>query len=209
MPQPGHHDNQSAASGYSRHSHGLEQFFGHIDNESRLSILDLAGITQANVTFITGLGHRLYSEDFLRSLPDDLAGSDEESLATQAGRARIDRFINQSLGFPDEFFDGVLVWDILEFLSPPLLKKTVERLFRIAKPGSHLLAFFHAEEKAASIPVYSYRIIDSKTLFLIPQGMRSPVQLFNNRGIERLFQQFRSVKFFLARDHLREVIVTR
>ena len=39
--------------------------------------------------------------------------------------------------------------------------------------------------------------------------MRRPLQLFNNRGVEKLFQRFHSVKFFLARDHLREVIVRR
>ncbi len=46
-------------------------------------------------------------------------------------------------------------------------------------------------------------------LHLAQREMRRPVQLFNNRAIERLFQQFQSVKFFLARDNLREVIVRR
>jgi hypothetical protein len=39
--------------------------------------------------------------------------------------------------------------------------------------------------------------------------MRRPVQRFNNRGVEKLFQRFQSVKFFLARDNLREVVVRR
>ena len=34
-------------------------------------------------------------------------------------------------------------------------------------------------------------------------------QFFNNRALERMFQNYGAVKFFLTRDHLREVIVKR
>jgi hypothetical protein len=33
--------------------------------------------------------------------------------------------------------------------------------------------------------------------------------VFNNRSLEKLFGKFESVKFFLTRDNLREVIVRR
>ena len=41
------------------------------------------------------------------------------------------------------------------------------------------------------------------------RGPRKPEQIFNNRSLEKLFQGFESLKFFLARDNLREVIVRR
>jgi len=183
---------RGSESVYSRHSHGLDQFFARIQDQSGLSLLDLGGINQSNVSFITSLGHRLHSEDFLRP-----AGAGEpESLAA-------------SLDFPQHSLDGVLLWDVLEFLPPSALKEAIARLHQIVKPGCCLLSFFHAEEKAPEVPCYSYRISDARTLLLAPRGMRPAVQLFNNRSIEKLFQQFHSVKFFLARDHLREVIVTR
>ena len=72
-----------------------------------------------------------------------------------------------------------------------------------------MLVFLHADEKAASVPVYSYRISSANTLHLSHREMRRPVQRFNNRGVEKLFQRFQSVKFFLARDNLREVVVRR
>ncbi|MGH9667993.1 MAG: hypothetical protein ACRD9L_26550, partial [Bryobacteraceae bacterium] len=59
------------------------------------------------------------------------------------------------------------------------------------------------------IPIYTYRISDGKTLQLSQRGKRVPAQFFNNRSLEKLFQKFASVKFFLTRDHLREVIVKR
>jgi hypothetical protein len=186
---------------HERHSHGLEQFSAPLREQQGLYILDLGGVTQANVVFVTNLGHKLYSEDFLRAL-------DGES-AEESSPALIEAFLGQNLNFPEAHFDGVLLWDTLQFLPQPLLKATVDRLCKITKPGSYMLALFHADEKAASVPVYSYRISNASTLTLAHQQMRRPVQLFNNRAVERLFQRFQSVKFFLTRDNLREVIVRR
>ena len=198
----------SAPNPHSRPSHGLDQFFSSISDQPDLCILDLAGATQANISFITNLGHRLYSDDVLRAM-DDAFGRESDFMANQSDPQRVEQFFSQTLDFPDAKFDGALVWDTLQFLTPPVLQLTIERIFRILRPQASLLAFFHAEEKANIIPVYSYRIVDSKTLSLSPRGQRKPAQFFNNRSLEKLFQQFNSVKFFLARDHLREVIVKR
>ena len=84
----------------------------------------------------------------------------------------------------------------LQFLSPPLLEATVERLHAILRPDSSLLAFFHADEKAEDVPLYNYRISDEKNLLLTPRGTRKRAQYFNNRGLEKLFQG-QTVKFFL------------
>ncbi len=72
-----------------------------------------------------------------------------------------------------------------------------------------MLALFNANEQVQQVQSYSYRIIDHKTIGMQPRGMRKVSQPFNNRTLERLFQNFHSVKFFLTRDSLREVIVRR
>ena len=173
-----------------------------------LDILDFAEANQSNVSFITNLGHRIYSEDFLRSLDGAFEGpGDFYSNQTDARRSA--NFVEQMFDFPDNHFDGALVWDSLQYLAPGLLQVTVEQLARAMRPGASMLAFFHSDEKAQAIPAYSYRISDSRTLTLAPRGNRKPAQFFNNRGLEKLFQGFQSVKFFLTRDSLREVIVRR
>ena len=191
-----------------RASHGLEQFFASIQGEENLSILDFAGASQANISFITALGHRIYSNDVVRSL-EEAFGSEGDFSAQQADPQRAAAFLEETLSFADQSFDGALVWDTLQFLAPPLLEQTVEHLFRVLRPGSFLLAFFHAEEKTTSAPLYSYRIVGPKTMSLTPRGVNRPTQYFNNRSLEKLFQKYQSVKFFLTRDHLREVIVRR
>ncbi len=197
--QPGLPEDPSA---YARHSHGLEQFLANLASEEPLQILDLGGVTQANVVYLTGLGHKLYSEELLRSV-------DRGAPAEGAAQREIESFLDQTLGYPEASFDGVLVWDALEFVPPVLLKPLVRRLQYVSKPGAYLLTLFHADERAELVPTYSYRIQDGQTLMLARRQMRRPSQLFNNRAVERLFQDFQSVKFFLARDHLREVIVRR
>ena len=195
-------------SSHSRPSNGLEQFFGAIRDMQGLDILDFAEANQSNVSYITSLTHRIYSEDFLRSL-DTAFGGPGDVYSNQADPNRSDSFVGQMFDFPENHFDGALVWDSLQYLAPPLLQVTVERLARAMRPGAYMFALFHADEKAQSVPVYSYRISDARTLLLSPRGTRKPAQFFNNRGLEKLFQGFQSVKFFLTRDSLREVIVRR
>lgn len=188
-----------------RQSRGLDQFFGYIRDQAGLKVLDLGGASQANVSFITSLGHKLYSEDFLRGIRDTFG----EDVTDQSNPGRIEYFLRQNLDYQLDAFDGVLVWDVLEYMAPPLLAATIDRLYHVTKPKSYLLAFFHSDERAMSVPYYSFRIQDFNQLQVAAQGARRPVQLFNNRTLEKLFGRFESVKFFLTRENLREVIVKR
>lgn len=191
-----------------RQSSGFDQFCSTLRNSDNLSILDMSGASQANISFITGLGHRISSDDVIGTMQDCFG---EDFLEAQQAPSLAQRFLDQTLTFPDAFFDGALVWDALQLLTSPLLEETVAQLLRVMRPGGQMLVFFNADEKAKQIPVYNYRIQDQKTLLQIPRSgttyQRS--QFFNNRTLEKLFQKAASLKFFLTRDHLREVIVRR
>jgi hypothetical protein len=186
-----------------RPSRGLEEFFTHIRDTTGLTILDLGGANQQNVSFITGLGHRLYSESFLKILNDTFGPDD----ADQSNPGQIEYFLKQTLDYENGYFDGVLLWDVLEYLSPALLNAVVERLHRIVRGKSYMLAFFHADAKLETVPHYTFRIQQVKTLEISQYGLRKPAQLHNNRSVEKLFGKFESVKFFLTKEQLREVIV--
>jgi hypothetical protein len=167
----------------------------------------LGGASQANISFITDLGHRLSSEDILGTM--DQCFGDGDFLENQAVASRAQRFLDQILNFPEGHFDAALVWDTFQFLLPPLLDQVIERMMKVVRPGGLMLAFFSSNEKITSMPMYNYRIQDAKTLLLAPRNMSRQIQYFNNRTLERLFHEAQSVKFFLSRDHLREVIVRR
>jgi hypothetical protein len=190
----------------SRRSNGLDQLFppaatGHVQ-----CILDMSGVSQANISFITGLGHRLSSDDVIGTMeqcfgPDFLAG--------QQSAANAQRFLDQTLRFPDQSFDIALVWDSLQFLTSPLIEQVVSELLRVVKPGGFMLVFFNADEHAVRLPVHNYRIQDHKNLLQVSRSYLQPAQFFSNRTVEKLFEKAASLKFFLTRDSLREVIVRR
>jgi hypothetical protein len=94
----------------------------------------------------------------------------------------------------------------------------------LLKPGGSLLAFFHTQEAGPDAPCYRYHIVGMDTLEMqlidprgdtkkgAPRAAANSFRLqrvFNNRNIENLFRDFASIKFFLARDNVREVLVVR
>jgi len=188
-----------------RPSRGLEQFFFNLQGRVGLSILDLAGASQQNIDFLTSLGHKVYSGNVIRSM-EECFGADP---AGQTNPSRIEFFLKSNFDYPSETFDGVLMWDSMQFMGQALLNSTVERLADIMKPKSYLFAFFTMNDKVQEVQSYEFRIQDAKNLLVTERGLRSTGHVFNNRSLEKLFGKFESVKFFLTRDNLREVIVRR
>lgn len=189
-----------------RRSSGFDQFCSLLQSSEGLSILDMSGASQANISFITGLGHRISSDDILGTMQQCFG---DDFLENQMLASNAQRFLDQTLTFPDESFDGALVWDTLQFLTSPLLDQTVTQLLRVMRPGGLMLVFFNADEKVPEIPLYNYRIQDQRMLLLSPRGGSQKINFFNNRTLEKIFDKASSLKFFLTRDHLREVIVRR
>jgi hypothetical protein len=189
-----------------RSSRGLDHFFQALSTSAGFNILDLGESSQENISAITDLGHRISSENFLYSLDEFLQANPPGSLA-EASLSR--RFFEHVLRFPPGHFQGALAWNIIEYIPAPMLGMFMDRLLEILSPGAVVFSLFHADFGLHSPDCYSFRIIDGKTLRLVPRGSRPVVQQFNNRGLERLFGRFRSVKFFLTRDAFRELLVTR
>ncbi|MBV9303676.1 MAG: class I SAM-dependent methyltransferase [Acidobacteriaceae bacterium] len=189
-----------------RYSNGFDQFSSVLQKSNGLSILDMSGASQANVSFITGLGHRISTDDILGTM-EQCFGAD--FLENEKTASKAQRFLDQTLTFAEESFDGALVWDTFQFLASPLLDQAIAQLLRVMRPSGLMLFFFGADEKATRMPTYNYRIQDHRTLLLSPRGTYQNVHFFHNRLLERLFHGASSVKFFLTRDNLRELIVRR
>lgn len=190
-----------------RVSNGLDQFVTALRDHGTPDVLDLSGANQWNLDFLSARG-RLTSDEFTYAATSAFGGSGD-FFANQTDSRLVEQFCKLSLDYTPNSFDGILVWDCLEYLSPELLEEVVAHLFDIARPGALLLCYFHADQNAEKVPVTQFRIIDTKTIQTAPRPITRPTQFYSNRAIERIFQSFQSVKFFLTRDHLREVIVRR
>ncbi|SRR5579885_3626219 len=188
-----------------RRSSGLREFWKVLQGAEGLKILDLGPASQANVSFITGLGHKLYTADLLQAIQRFIPGEKQQSEV----QADLDQFFRENLNYSEGQFDGVLCWDVFDFVAEPILKSLVQRMHWSIKPGGAVLSFFHTGPAGQEVPLHSYRIRAEDTLQVISRGGGRLHRHFNNRTIETLFTDFASIKFYLARDNLREVISFR
>jgi hypothetical protein len=189
----------------SRRSNGLRHFFDAIPKSRGIELLDLGGANEANVNFLAGLGGKIHFVDLLGSYDRFQPQPGENVSPIDLAR----QFVDQHLNYARNQFDAILGWDTLEFLDIDVLHLTAPRLNEILRPGGGLLTLFHTQGRGTTVPVYRYRIETLDTLSLEPRSTRVLPNTFNNRSLERLFADYSSVKFFLTRDSLREVIVSR
>ena len=190
---------------YRRKSNGLSHFFETFPDRPDLEVLDLGGLTQSNVNFLSEHGCKIHALDLLADFDYCKEHLPERQFDPQTAQQFIDEYLNYSV----DQFDAILAWDTLEHLDPDLLNLVVPRLGEILSPDGGLLTFFHTQSRGETVRVYRYQIEDSHVLTLQVRQQRTLQQTFNNRSLERLFGAFRSVKFFLTRDSLREVIAVR
>jgi SAM-dependent methyltransferase len=203
-----------------RRSSGLGEVARVLKSEEAICVLDIGATSATNIRYFTELGHRIYSEDLLDASSDpSLVTKDEQ------GQTILDskRFLAENLVLPNGRFDVVLCWNLADYMEESLVKPVVARLWSVMKPGGVLLAFFHMKEAGPDAPCYRYNIVGPDTLEMqnletrdlrknLGGAMGSHFKLqrvFNNRHIETLFRDFASIKFFLTRDNIREVLVVR
>jgi hypothetical protein len=189
-----------------RRSTGFSEYIKWLLREEGLSVLDLGSTSPANITFFIGLGHRFHQEDVLRLASD-------KSLAVSNGEGGktidVERFLRENLSFERQEFDAVLFWDLADYLPEPLVKPVIERIHVAMKPAAILFSLFHTKDAGPQEPFYRYNIVSKDTLEMQPASPYKLQRVFNNRHVENLFHDFNSIKFFLGRDNLREVLVIR
>ena len=189
---------------FTRRSNGLRELLGHLSGQEGLRILDLGPACQANINFITGLGHTIFNEDLYGEVtqhPGPAKGAEGWNVAS---------FLEQNLSYREGLFDAVLCWDALDWLPDPAgAADIVLRLGTITKPGGAVLLFFHTTDPGTSLSIHRTQIAGPDSLYLHPRGQFTLQRSLNNRNIERLFRQFHALKFFLTTDNLREVLAVR
>ena len=202
-----------------RRSSAMAELARLFKSEDPLCILDIGATSASNIRFFTEKGHRIYSQDLLEASSDpELVTKDEQ------GQPALDvkRFLEENLAYPTGHFDVVFCWNLADYMDETLVKPVIARLWSVMKPGGVLLAFFHTREAGPDAPYYRYHLTGTDVLEMHVLNSKNerrkehvaakPLTLqrvFNNRHIENLFRDFSSIKFFLSRDNIREVLVVR
>jgi hypothetical protein len=193
-----------------RQSNGLKEFLWQLGGIGHGHLLDLGPARQTTITFFIERGFKVYTEDLLPTWQRFLDEDEQRAkkLATDADRSdhtprrRAERFFEATMSYPDDTFDAVLMWDIMDYLDTDLMNKLAVRITSLVRDGGVALAMFHARKP---VVFHRYRVLDAQNLELIPATCPcQPQRVFQNREISNLFGRFRTSKMFVGRDQIRE-----
>lgn len=198
-----------------RHSNGFKEFLWHLSDVRGGRLLDMGPVSPATINFLVNRGYGLATADFLRSWKEFLRGEEERIRQMPVGEeeeraspeALADQFLAQAMQFPAGHFDGILAWDVFDFLDRALMSRLAERMYQILKSSGAVLAVFHSRPAER---FHNYRILDHETIELVPTSpLAIQTRVLQNREILDLLAQFRSSKTFIGRDNLREALFVK
>jgi hypothetical protein len=190
-----------------RHSSGWKELLKHLRGTESLRILDIGPTSSTNINYITSLGHSVYMANIVEEASK--AEWITPAQGDQPARFQIERFLETNFNFSGRIFDVVIFWDTADYLPEELLVPVFNRIHEVMQPGGIMLAFFHSKATGSDTAFHRYHLTDTDVVDMQSAGNLPLINTYNNRQIENLLAGFSNFRFFLAKDNLREVIVTR
>ena len=179
----------------------LARFLTGLGARQQPVLLDLGPVVGSNIAFFNKeAGCRVLVEDLSRNIDGHI---------NQARVAELTAFFDGRFPQESDSIDGILCWDIFDYLEFPAAERLVRQLTRVLRPDGLLLAFFGtADSRSAIRPTYTRRVVvDRAHLQCRPVGAERPKQRpWLNRDIQRLFEPLRITETFLLTTNLREVL---
>lgn len=191
-----------------RHSSSWKALLERLKAGEGLRVMDVGPTSPQNITLLTGMGHSVYMADIVG---DSLSG-EYDLPAEEPGREKrfdVAKYFEQETGFGGRFFDVVLLWATLDYIPEALVEPLIERIHATTEPGAQVLAMFHAKKDHESTRYCRYHLTDSEMVEMQEMEPHPVLRVLTNRGIEKLFSKFSNYRFFLAKDNLYEVLITR
>jgi Methyltransferase domain len=191
-----------------RHSSGWSALQKHLKAEQSLRVLDIGPTSPSNINYLTSLGHSVWMADLVH---EALKSEWELPPLEQGGQSRfdVDGFFEQNLNFNGREFDVVLLWTTLDYIPEGLIAPLVDRLHHSVREGGRVLSLFHTKQTGPETNFYRYHLTETENIEMQESAAHPVRRVYTNRKIEQLFKEFSNYRFFLAKDNLYEVIITR
>jgi hypothetical protein len=164
-------------------------------------LLDLGPVIGSNVAFY---GERLGCKLFI-----------EDLFADFDRHARAGTLDQLSAGFDTRFrhadgsVDGILCWDIFDFLPKAAAQSLARQIIRMLRPGGSVMAFF-STAAAPTASFTKYEILDDKQLRVKPHaGTGGTKHVLANRDIIKMFDGLIVSDSFLLKSNTREILLRR
>ena len=176
----------------------LQKFLRCLHGAENPLILDLGPVVGSNVTFFgEQLGCRIRVEDVAADIDRHVKGGKLELLP--------EYFAGRFTPAPGSV-DGILCWDILDYLDRPAAQALATALCRLLKPGGCLLGLFSTAETPGQVYT-KYVVVDESTLrYRTYPGLRQRQRSLLNGDIIKLFKDLRVTDSFLMKSRLREML---
>jgi len=174
----------------------LKKFLATLTNRVDPVLLDLGPVIGANVAFFgEQLGCKIFVEDLFADV-DRFRGREDEL----AG------FLETRFPQPDGSFDGILCWDLIDFLPPAAGQVLASQLTRLLAVDGALLGFF-GTAAGRETTFTKFVVADDQTLQYRSYGpARTRTRILQNRDIIKLFEGLRVSDSFLLQTNMREIL---
>ena len=178
----------------------LKKFLTTLSSHPQPTLLDIGPVVGHNVTFF---GERLGCKFQVEELSKDIdRHSREDKLPDLA------EFLSRRFPQADDSFDGILCWDLFDYLDKASAQALAKQLARMLRPGGMLFALFNATEVPPATKTYTrFVVVDETTIQHRPYaGARGKQKPLPNRDIQRMFEPLRITDQFLLKSNTREVL---
>lgn len=177
----------------------LRKFLATLAARESPVLLDLGPVIGANLNFFgESLGCKVFIEDIY---------ADVERHERADTMAELPQFLAHRFTQGAGSVDGILAWDLFDYLDMPTAQALANELVRVMKVDAALLGFFSTAQPK-TVPHYTkFVVVDENTLrHREYPGSRQRQRVLQNRDIIRLFERLRVSDSFLLQTNLREIL---
>ena len=176
----------------------LRKFLSCLGSRESPALLDLGPVIGSNVAFFgEQLGCKIHIEDLFADLDRHLRQDDLASFPA---------FLTSRFAGQAGPVDGILCWDLLDYLDRASAAALAEQLTRLLRPEGALLGFFGATP-SHDARYTKYVIVDPAQLkYRGYPAVRGRQPVLPNRDIIRLFSTLRVSDSFLLQNNIREIL---
>lgn len=176
----------------------LRKFVTALRQRPSPALLDLGPVVGANIQYF---GEQLGCKVFIEDIFADLDRFEREGRV-----ADLPAFLETRIPQPPDSVDGVLCWDLFDFLDRTSSQVVANHLMRVLKVDGALFGFF-ATEHPAEARFTKFTVVDDGALRHRPySNARMRQAVMQNRDINNLFGQLRVSDLFLLHTGVREIL---
>lgn len=184
-------------------SKALPKFLAAIAQRSDSPVLiDLGPVVGTNVSFFgEQLGCKLFIEDLFADYDRHARAGTLDTLAPT---------IEKRFRHDDGTVDGILCWDLFDYLPKAAGQALARQIVRMLRPGGSVMGFFCSTATPLAVPFTKYEIADDKSLRHRPQSSGGAAKhVLLNRDIIRMFEGLAVADSFLLKSNTREILLRR